>query len=73
MPFNNIPQVWSGLTSGEPVSVTEPGRGAYSARVDTKTEDSAVVWVIDDKGQRRAFDHREGVRIVRAPEATVFA
>lgn len=73
MPYKNIPQVWSGLSSGEPVTVTEPGRGAFSARVDTKTENSAVVWVIDDNGQRRAFDHREGVRIACAPDATVFA
>lgn len=72
MTFKNIPQVWSGLSSGEPVTVTELGRGSYSARVDTKTEDSAVVWVIDDNGQRRAFDHREGVRIARALDATVF-
>ena len=61
MASNNIPQVWSGLTSAEPV--TESGREAYSARVATKTEDSAVVWVIDNNGQRRAFDHGEGVRI----------
>ncbi|WP_309108645.1 hypothetical protein [Arthrobacter sp.] len=54
------------------MTVTEPGRGSYSARVDTKTEDSAVVWGIDDNGQRRAFDHREGVRITRALDATVF-
>lgn len=73
MAFTYIPQVWSGLTSGQAVTVTEPGRDAYSARLDTKTEDSAVVWVIDDNGQRRAFDHREGVKIARAPEATVFA
>ena len=73
MAHNNIPQEWSGLTVGEPVTVTEPGRGKYSARLDIKTEDSAVVWVIDDNGQRRAFDHREGVRIAHAPEVAVFA
>lgn len=60
---DNDPQVWSGLTSGDAVKVAEPGRDPYPARVDMKTGNSDVVWVIDDSGQRRAFDHREGVRI----------
>ncbi|MHC6592873.1 hypothetical protein OUO20_05635 [Arthrobacter sp. FX8] len=58
---------WSGLSPEDKVVVTEPGRQGYPATIDTKTADSAVVWVIDDGGQRRAFDHREGVELAAFP------
>ncbi|MDP9696767.1 UNVERIFIED_ORG: hypothetical protein J2X79_004350 [Arthrobacter globiformis] len=58
---------WSALSVGDRVVVTEPGRQGFQATVDTKTADSAVVWVVDDGGQRRAFDHREGVDLVALP------
>lgn len=58
---------WSALSPEDKVIVTEPGRQGYTATIDTKTADSAVVWVIDDGGQRRAFDHREGVELFALP------
>lgn len=59
---------WSALVVGDKVVVTEPGSQGFPATIDTKTADSAVVWVIDVGGQRRAFDHREGVDLVALPE-----
>lgn len=60
---NGTPQNWSGLTEGQHVSVREPGRGHYSARIEAMHE-AKVVWVISDHGGfRRAFDYREGVVI----------
>jgi hypothetical protein len=61
-------QDWSALSVGDKVVVTEPGHQGFPATIDTKTDDSAVVWVIDDGGQRRAFDHREGVDLEALPE-----
>jgi hypothetical protein len=58
---DNRVQDWSELAEGVKVAITEPNNDSYSAIVDTKTADSAVVWIIDDWGQRRAFDHREGI------------
>lgn len=58
---------WSALSSEDKVVVTEPGRHGYPATIDAKTADSAVVWVIDEGGQRRAFDHREGVELAALP------
>lgn len=57
-------QDWTELAANDRVRVIEPGRAAYGATIDTKTLDSSVVWVITDKGYRRAFDVREGVRMV---------
>lgn len=67
MACNGPVQEWSGLTAGDKVVITEPGRDPYLGRLETKTADSAVVWVVDGGGQRRAFDHREGVRIAIIP------
>lgn len=60
---NNSTQDWSELAEGTHVAITEPSNARYSATVDTKTDDSTVIWVIDSWGQRRAFDHREGIRL----------
>lgn len=67
MSQSNYPvQDWTELAANDRVRVIEPGRAAYRATIDTKTLDSSVVWVITDKGYRRAFDVREGVQIVAA-------
>jgi len=57
-------QDWTELEAKDIVRVIEPGRAAYRATIDTKTPDSSVVWVITATGYRRAFDAKEGVRIV---------
>ncbi|WP_416416274.1 hypothetical protein [Paenarthrobacter aromaticivorans] len=59
-------QDWTELAAKDIVRVIEPGRAAYRATIDMKTLDSSVVWIITDIGYRRAFDAREGVRIVAA-------
>ena len=67
MSQTNYPvQDWTELAAKDLVRVIEPGRAAYRATIETKTLDSSVVWVITDTGYRRAFDAREGVRIVAA-------
>jgi hypothetical protein len=68
---NNPVRDWSGLTAGNRVIISEPDRASYSARMEIKTADSAVLWVIDDGGQGRAFDHREGVEVAIVPEPAV--
>ena len=61
-------QDWSALAEGTKVAISEPSNASYPAMVDTKTEDSSVVWVIDSWGQRRAFDHREGIKLDILPD-----
>jgi hypothetical protein len=59
-------QDWTELAQQDIVRVIEPGGAGYRATIDTKTPDSSVVWIITATGYRRAFDAREGVRIVPA-------
>ena len=61
-------QDWSELAEGTKVAITEHRNTSYPAMVDTKTEDSSVVWVIDGWGHRRAFDHREGIKLDILPD-----
>jgi hypothetical protein len=61
-------QDWTGLNAGDRVQVFHPKIGPYTATVDTKTADSSVLWVYREGGDRRAFDAREGIKIV--PSAT---
>jgi hypothetical protein len=61
---NHPVQDWTALNFNDRVRVLETGRPAYMASVDTKTEDSSVVWIISDQGVRRAFDAKEGIRIL---------
>ncbi|YCH06387.1 hypothetical protein ACTAQJ_14840 [Arthrobacter sp. alpha11c] len=60
--LDHIPQDWTDLDIGDPVTVTEPGQDFYQATVDAKTLDSTILWVNTSPG-RRAFDFREGVLI----------
>ena len=64
-------QDWSELAEGTKVAITEPRNARYSATVDTKTQDSTVVWVIDGWGHRRAFDYREGIKLDILPDSNV--
>lgn len=68
MPQHPLLQDWTQLTVGGAVVISERGRAGYPATIDTKTNDSTVVWVVDGSGQRRAFDCREDVVLNVVPE-----
>ena len=57
-------QDWTALDIDVQVTIAEPGRSPYTAKVESKTADSSVIWIVDNDGYRRAFDHREGVEAV---------
>lgn len=65
--FRSI-QDWTLLAANDPVEVVEENGRRYPAVVDMKTADSAVIWVIDGSGSRRAFDCREGVGLTSSPK-----
>lgn len=61
---SNIVQDWTRLETGDRVVVIDAGVES-PATIDTKTDDSAVVWVLGSSGRlRRALDYREGVVLV---------
>jgi hypothetical protein len=60
----SIVQDWARLEAGVHVVVIDNGVES-PAIVDTKMEDSTVVWVLGTDGRhRRAVDYREGVVLV---------
>lgn len=61
----HMAQDWASLTSGDPVMVKELNGRKYPAQVDIKTADSTILWVFDDFGHRRAFEHCDGTAITK--------
>lgn len=64
MTQNLSTQDWGLLAVGDQVQVKETHGRPYQAIIDDKTTDSAVVWVVDPNGYRRAFDHREDIELI---------
>ncbi len=60
-----VQQNWSELNPGDRVTVSLPGRRGFQATVESKTENSNVIWVLPDGDFRRAFHCREGVFMIR--------
>lgn len=59
-------QDWKKLEPGDEVIVIDTHNHETSGLVDTKTAGSDVIWIVDHKGRgRRAFDHREGIKVLR--------
>jgi hypothetical protein len=57
-------QDWSGIAVGSAVDVILPEGAAYRARVDAKTPDSGIVWVVSLGGTgRQMHGNRDGVRL----------
>jgi hypothetical protein len=57
-------QDWTGIAVGAAVEVILPEGAAYSGRVDAKTPDSAIVWVVSLRGTgRQMHGNRDGVRL----------
>jgi len=57
---------WNAIKLGATVEVTLPAGHTYTGRVDSKTPDSALVWIISSAGQgRQMYGNRDGVRLRR--------
>jgi hypothetical protein len=55
---------WAAIRLGATVEVTLPAGHSYTGRVDSKTPDSDLVWIIDSAGQgRQMYGSRDGVRL----------
>ncbi|WP_285249507.1 hypothetical protein [Pseudarthrobacter sp. fls2-241-R2A-168] len=60
-------QDWSSIAVGSAVEVFPPTGPSYKGRVDAKTPDSAILWIVGLAGTgRRMHGHREGVQILVA-------
>jgi hypothetical protein len=57
-------QDWSKIEEGVEVEVQYPKGGSYKARVDLKSSDSGIVWVIDSNGHgRKMYGRWEGISL----------
>ena len=55
---------WEAIEVGATVEVTLPAGHSYTGRVDSKTRDSGLVWIISSAGQgRQMYGNRDGVRL----------
>lgn len=62
-----IKQDWKKLEPGDQVVVIDTNDHESSGIVDAKTATSDVIWIVDHKGRgRRAFDRREGIKVLRS-------
>lgn len=61
-------QDWSGIEVGATVHVIPPAGLPYLGRVDAKTPDSGIAWVVSLKGSgRQMHGKRDGVRLHSVP------
>jgi hypothetical protein len=51
---------WDDVEIGDAVVVHRAGRLEHAGRVDNRTADGAVVWVLSDGGSRRLFHVADG-------------
>lgn len=66
MPIKQVKQDWKRLEPGDHVVVIDVDDEESPGVVDCKTTQSDVIWIVDHSGRgRRAFDHREGVKVLR--------
>lgn len=55
------PQDWASLLPGDLVEVTEPGEYTYMAQIETKTEQSDILWIRSHgMGTRHLLHNRDG-------------
>ena len=66
MPTKQVKQDWKKLEPGDHVVVIDTNDEESPGLVDCKTSHSDVIWIVDHTGRgRRAFDHREGIKVLR--------
>jgi hypothetical protein len=59
-----VPQDWASLQPGDLVEVTEPGGYTYMARIETKTEQSDIIWIRSHgMGTRHLLHNLDGTRL----------
>jgi hypothetical protein len=62
-------QDWAGLQPGDVVDVVEAGGYTYSAYIETKTEQSDIVWIrACGFGTRHLLHNLDGTRLVPPAE-----
>ena len=62
---------WSSIEVGSTVEVVISAHHSYVGRVDAKTPDSAIVWVVSATGHgRQMYGHRDGIRLRPVPGGT---
>jgi hypothetical protein len=65
MKTKHLTQNWKKLMPGDEVIVIDTQDHETPGIVDDKTPGSDVVWIVDHTGRgRRAFDHREGIKVL---------
>lgn len=66
-----IPEDWGTINVGSSVEVVITAYHSYVGRIDAKTPDSAVVWVVSAEGHgRQMYGHRDGIRLRTIPGGT---
>ncbi|SDP65858.1 hypothetical protein SAMN04487914_1248 [Arthrobacter sp. ok909] len=64
-PFGG-PAHWDDVEIGDAVHLRRGGRIEYAGRVDNRTADGAVVWVLSDGGRRQLFHVADGFELIVA-------
>lgn len=63
-------QDWSKVEEGTEVEVQYPEGGSYRARVDAKSSDSGIIWVVDLNGHgRKMYGRWEGIIMLTLTKA----
>lgn len=63
-------QDWSKIEEGAEVEVQYPKGGSYKARVDVKSPDLGIIWVVDLNGHgRKMYGRWEGISMFPLTEA----
>jgi hypothetical protein len=65
------PEDWSSIKVGSTVEVVISAHHSHMGRVDAKTPDSAIVWVVSTTGHgRQMYGNRDGIRLRPVPGGT---
>ncbi|AXJ09867.1 hypothetical protein [Arthrobacter sp. PM3] len=65
-PTSGGPAHWDDVEVGDAVELRRGDRVAYAGRVDDRTADGAVVWVLSDGGRRQLFHVADGFELIVA-------
>lgn len=72
--LSSRPAHWDEVEIGDAVHLRRDGRVEYEGRVDNRTADGAVVWVVAEGGRRQLFHVADGFELrVADPEGALHA
>ncbi len=57
---------WADVEIGDAVQLRRSGQPVHAGRVDDRTADGAVVWVVSDAGHRQLFHIGDGYQLAAA-------